>query len=90
MYTTAGRRRADCEEELRLNRRTAPQLYLDVLPVFGPAAQARFGRADEPGHRGAGGEHHHGHQHQESGEQRAQAHGSVSLRVVQTQYAARQ
>ena len=48
-FSTAGRRRADCEEELRLNRRTAPQLYLDVLPVFGPAAQARFGRADEAG-----------------------------------------
>ena len=48
-FSTAERRRVDCEEELRLNRRTAPQLYLDVLPVFGPAAQARFGRADEPG-----------------------------------------
>jgi aminoglycoside phosphotransferase family enzyme/predicted kinase len=48
-FSTAQRRRVDCEEELRLNRRTAPQLYLDVLPVFGPAAQARVGRADEPG-----------------------------------------
>ena len=48
-FSTAARRRVDCEEELRLNRRTAPQLYLDVLPVFGPATQARIGRADEPG-----------------------------------------
>lgn len=48
-FSTAARRRADCEEELRLNRRTAPQLYLDVLPVFGPAAQARIGGADEAG-----------------------------------------
>ena len=48
-FSTAARRRTDCEEELRLNRRTAPQLYLDVLPVFGPAAQARIGRAGEPG-----------------------------------------
>lgn len=48
-FSTAERRRTDCEEELRLNRRTAPQLYLDVLPVFGPAAQARIGRAGEPG-----------------------------------------
>jgi uncharacterized protein len=48
-FSSAARRRVDCEEELRLNRRTAPQLYLDVLPVFGPAAQARMGRADEPG-----------------------------------------
>lgn len=48
-FSTAARRRVDCEEELRLNRRTAPQLYLDVLPVFGPAARARIGRADEQG-----------------------------------------
>lgn len=48
-FSTAQRRRIDCEEELRLNRRTAPQIYLDVLPVFGPAAQARVGRAGEPG-----------------------------------------
>jgi uncharacterized protein len=46
-FSTAPRRRHDCEEELRLNRRTAPQLYLDVLPVLGPAAQARVGRAEE-------------------------------------------
>jgi len=48
-FSSVERRRADCEEELRLNRRTAPQLYLDVLPVFGPATQARIGGADEPG-----------------------------------------
>lgn len=48
-FSTAERRRVDCEEELRLNRRTAPQLYLDVRPVFGPAAQARIGSAGEGG-----------------------------------------
>jgi aminoglycoside phosphotransferase family enzyme/predicted kinase len=48
-FSTPELRRADCEAELRLNRRTAPQLYLDVLPVLGPLAQARFGRAEEVG-----------------------------------------
>jgi len=33
-YTTLEARRHFCDEELRLNRRTAPDVYLDVLPVF--------------------------------------------------------
>jgi aminoglycoside phosphotransferase family enzyme/predicted kinase len=32
-FSTLGRRRFYCEEELRLNRRLAPQLYLGVVPV---------------------------------------------------------
>ena len=32
-----------CHEELRLNRRLAPDLYLDVVPVFGPETEARIG-----------------------------------------------
>jgi uncharacterized protein len=32
-FTTAERRRQDCEEEVRLNRRLAPQVYLGVVPV---------------------------------------------------------
>ncbi|MBC7215111.1 MAG: AAA family ATPase [Burkholderiaceae bacterium] len=32
-FSTAALRRAACEEELRINRRTAPQLYLDVVAV---------------------------------------------------------
>jgi aminoglycoside phosphotransferase family enzyme/predicted kinase len=32
-FSTVERRRACCEEELRRNRRTAPALYLDVVPV---------------------------------------------------------
>lgn len=32
-FSTAGRRRAACEEEVRVNRRTASDLYLGVLPV---------------------------------------------------------
>lgn len=34
-FSTLERRRHFCEEELRLNRRTAPQLYLDVVPICG-------------------------------------------------------
>ncbi|MBT8089508.1 MAG: AAA family ATPase [Gammaproteobacteria bacterium] len=34
-FSTLERRRHYCEEELRLNRRWAPELYLDVLPVGG-------------------------------------------------------
>lgn len=42
-FSTAAARRHDCEEELRLNRRTAPELYLDVRPVLGPPGQPRIG-----------------------------------------------
>lgn len=34
-FTTLERRRHFCEEELRLNRRLAPELYLDVVPIGG-------------------------------------------------------
>lgn len=38
-FTTLARRERACREELRLNRRTAPELYLDCLPIAGtPAA----------------------------------------------------
>lgn len=37
-YTTLERRRHFCEEELRLNRRLAPDLYLGVVPITGDAA----------------------------------------------------
>ena len=42
-------RRHCCEEELRLNRRLAPALYVDVLPVFGSARVPRLGAAGEQG-----------------------------------------
>lgn len=45
-FSRAAARRHDCEEELRLNRRTAPQLYLDVRPVLGRPEAPRIG---EPG-----------------------------------------
>lgn len=34
-FSTPERRKAFCEEELRLNARLAPALYLDVLPISG-------------------------------------------------------
>ena len=36
-------RKRYCDEELRINRRTAPELYLDVLPVCGPVDAPRIG-----------------------------------------------
>lgn len=45
-FSRAAARRHDCEEELRLNRRTAPQLYLDVRPVTGTPEAPHIG---EPG-----------------------------------------
>src|SRR6185503_1334282 len=34
-FSTLEKRRHSCEEELRLNRRLAPQLYLDVVEIRG-------------------------------------------------------
>lgn len=34
-FTTLASRRFYCEEELRINRRMAPQIYLDVIPIGG-------------------------------------------------------
>jgi uncharacterized protein len=34
-FTTLEKRRFYCEEELRLNRRLAPSIYLDVVPITG-------------------------------------------------------
>ena len=42
------RRRHFCEEEVRLNRRFAPELYLDAVPIAGPPATARIGGEGEP------------------------------------------
>lgn len=42
-YSTLDKRRACCNEELRLNRRTAPQLYLDVISIGGSEDVPVFG-----------------------------------------------
>ena len=47
-FSTLEKRRASCEAELRLNRRTAPGLYLDVVPVTGSAEAPRIGGDGEP------------------------------------------
>jgi len=47
-YSTAERRAALCREELRLNRRHAPGLYVDVVPIAGTPAAPRVGATDCP------------------------------------------
>lgn len=48
-YGTLERRRHFCEEEVRLNRRLAPKVYLGVVPVGrGPAGGLRFEGEGEP------------------------------------------
>ncbi|MBK1717719.1 AAA family ATPase [Thiocystis violacea] len=42
-FSTLERRHHYCEEELRLNRRLAPELYLDVVAVTGSADRPRIG-----------------------------------------------
>ena len=34
-FSTLARRRFFCEEEIRLNGRLAPEIYLDVVPIYG-------------------------------------------------------
>lgn len=41
-------RRHGCEEELRLNRRLAPAIYLDVVPIYGSATAPRLGGDGKP------------------------------------------
>ena len=42
-FTTLAARRFFCEEELRLNRRLAPALYLEVVPITGTVDAPRIG-----------------------------------------------
>ena len=42
-FSTLGLRRHYCEEELRLNRRLAPELYLEVVAIRGDAGAPRVG-----------------------------------------------
>jgi aminoglycoside phosphotransferase family enzyme len=46
-YTTLERRRQCCEDEVRLNRRLAPDVYLGVVPVrLAPTAVGLVRRRD--------------------------------------------
>lgn len=42
-FSTLDKRRACCEAEIRLNRRLAPDIYLDIVPVTGGMDAPRFG-----------------------------------------------
>lgn len=42
-FSTLERRRFCCEEEIRLNRRLAPEIYLDVVPITGTETDAHIG-----------------------------------------------
>src|SRR5262245_44102693 len=42
-YSTLTRRRHFCEEEVRLNRRLAPDVYLGVVPITRTAGGIRVG-----------------------------------------------
>ena len=44
-YSSLEKRRVACEDELRLNRRTTPGLYLDVVPIGGTPEEPRLGEA---------------------------------------------
>jgi aminoglycoside phosphotransferase family enzyme/predicted kinase len=43
-FSTLARRRHYCQEELRVNRRLAPKLYLSVVPIGGSRQAPRIGR----------------------------------------------
>jgi uncharacterized protein len=45
-FTSLEKRRYFCHEELRLNRRLSPDLYLAVLPIVETAGQYQFGGVD--------------------------------------------
>jgi len=47
-FSTLARRKHFCEEELRLNRRLAEPLYLEVLPITGSPEQPVIGGEGEP------------------------------------------
>jgi uncharacterized protein len=47
-FSTLEARKRFCQEELRLNRRLAPSLYLEVLPIDGSALQPVLGGSGPP------------------------------------------
>jgi aminoglycoside phosphotransferase family enzyme/predicted kinase len=47
-YSTLEKRRHYCDEELRLNGRLAPEIYLDVVPITGSLEQPCIGGEGEP------------------------------------------
>ena len=47
-YSTLEKRRSSCQEELRLNRRFAPQVYIDVIAIAGTFEQPSLQPGGEP------------------------------------------
>lgn len=47
-FSTLARRRRACEDELRLNQRTAPELYLRVAPILGTPEAPRLSDGTSP------------------------------------------
>lgn len=47
-FSTLARRKHFCEEELRLNRRLAEELYLEVVPITGSPEAPKLGGDGEP------------------------------------------
>ena len=47
-FSTLEKRHFYCDEELRLNRRLSPQLYLDVLPVYGSVDAPALNGSGDP------------------------------------------
>ncbi|NQV25280.1 MAG: AAA family ATPase [Rhodopirellula sp.] len=47
-FSTLDLRKHFCEEELRLNQRTAPELYLEVVPICGSVSSPEIDGAGEP------------------------------------------
>jgi len=47
-FSSLDQRRFFCQEEVRLNRRTAPALYLDAIPITGTAQRPILGGNGEP------------------------------------------
>lgn len=47
-FSTLDKRRHYCDEELRLNRRLAPEIYLEVIPITGSTARPRLGGPGTP------------------------------------------
>jgi aminoglycoside phosphotransferase family enzyme/predicted kinase len=48
-FSNLEKRRYFCYEELRLNQRLSPELYLDVLPIYLSGQTYRFGSTEEEG-----------------------------------------
>ncbi|ADJ29490.1 AAA family ATPase [Nitrosococcus watsonii] len=47
-FSTLDKRRHYCDEELRINRRLAPEIYLEVVPITGSTAQPHLGGTGTP------------------------------------------